>query len=183
MDISERKRNEEALRELSVRDPLTGLFNRRYLEETLNRELWRAARNQRPVGIIMLDLDHFKRFNDTYGHGGGDALLREVGGFLGKHVRGSDIACRYGGEEFTIILPDATLEITRQRAEELRQGAQQLALQLDGAESDPVTFSLGVAGFPTHGNTGSEVLAAADAALYQAKAAGRDRVVVREGQA
>jgi len=179
MDISERKRAEEALRELSVRDPLTGLFNRRYLEETLHRELWRAGRNQRTVGVIMIDIDYFKRFNDTYGHAVGDALLREVGDFFSKNVRGSDIACRYGGEEFTIILPDASLEITRRRAEYLRQHARKLSVKYEGEALESLTISLGVAGFPTHGLTGPEVLAAADAALYEAKEQGRDRVVVR----
>jgi diguanylate cyclase (GGDEF)-like protein/PAS domain S-box-containing protein len=182
MDITERKRVEEALRELSVRDPLTGLFNRRYLEETLNRELWRAARSQRTVGVIMIDIDHFKRFNDAYGHATGDTLLREVGGFLNKNIRGSDIVCRYGGEEFTIILPDATLEITQRRAEFLRHNAKQLKVQYEGEVLEALTISLGVAGFPTHGITGPEILAAADAALYEAKEQGRDQVVVREAR-
>lgn len=180
MDISDRKRVEEALRELSVRDPLTGLFNRRYLEETLDRELWRAARNQKPVGIIMLDIDHFKQINDTRGHGAGDTVLRELGNFLGKHVRGSDIACRYGGEEFTVILPEATLAITQRRAEQLRQDVQTLSLRYGDDALAPLSLSLGVAAFPAHGLTGPQLLAAADAALYQAKQAGRNQVVVRE---
>jgi diguanylate cyclase (GGDEF)-like protein/PAS domain S-box-containing protein len=179
MDITERKRVESALRELSVRDPLTGLFNRRYLEETLNRELLRAARGQRAVGVIMADIDHFKRFNDTYGHLAGDDLLREVGGYLGQHIRGADIACRYGGEEFTIILPDATIEMTRQRAEHLRQGAKRITIKFSDQPVDAPTLSLGVAGYPTHGKTVVEVLAAADAALYEAKESGRDQVIVK----
>lgn len=182
MDITDRKRVENALRELSVRDPLTGLFNRRYLEETLSRELWRAARSQHSVGIIMLDIDHFKRLNDTYGHSGGDAVLRELGELLNKHVRGSDIACRYGGEEFTLILPDATLNTTQRRAEQVRQAVQNLRIRLGDEVVESITLSLGVAGFPAHGLTGPDLLAAADAALYHAKQMGRNQVVVSEAE-
>src|SRR3989449_1743351 len=103
----------ETLRMQSIRDPLTGLFNRRYMEESLARELRRAARNQRRLGAIMLDLDRFKRFNDTFGHEAGDTLLRELGEFLRSRTRGEDIACRYGGEEFVVILPEASMEVTQ----------------------------------------------------------------------
>ncbi len=170
----------ETLRQQSIRDPLTGLFNRRYLEETLEREARRAARTQRPFGIIMLDLDHFKRFNDTFGHAAGDVLLRELGGFLQQHIRGGDIACRYGGEEFTLVLPEASLEVTRERAEHLREGAKHLHVQHGGQLLGTITLSLGVAAFPQHGVTGEEVLRAADAALYRAKRGGRDRAVAAE---
>lgn len=165
----------------SIRDPLTGLFNRRYLEESITRELQRAGRKQRPVGIIMMDVDHFKKFNDTYGHQAGDALLREMGAFLLKHTRGDDIACRYGGEEFTVILPEASLEVTRQRAERMRQAVKSLFPQGDPARS--VSLSFGVAAFPQHGAIPLDLLRAADRALYQAKAAGRDCIVVAESAA
>jgi len=168
----------ETLRSQSIRDALTGLFNRRYLEETLEREIQRAARNRTPLGVIMLDIDHFKRFNDTFGHEAGDALLHELGLFFLTRIRGADIACRYGGEEFTLILPEAPLAATRQRAEELREGVKALRVQLRGQPLGPITLSLGVAGFPDHGPNKEVLLRAADAALYHAKQAGRDRVVV-----
>jgi diguanylate cyclase (GGDEF)-like protein/PAS domain S-box-containing protein len=168
----------ETLRHQSIRDPLTGLFNRRYLEETLERELHRAARGHRPVGVIMLDLDHFKRFNDTFGHAAGDALLHELGKFLRAHVRGEDVACRYGGEEFTLVLSDAPRAVARQRAERLREEVKRLQPRHGGRPLGAVTLSLGVAVFPDHGSTGEDMLKAADAALYRAKRGGRDRVVV-----
>jgi len=168
----------ETLRSESIRDALTGLFNRRYLEETLEREIQRAARNGPPLGVIMLDIDHFKRFNDTLGHEAGDALLHELGLFFLTRIRGADIACRYGGEEFTLVLPEAPLKATRQRAEELREGVKALRVQHRGQPLGPITLSLGVAGFPDHGSNKEVLLRAADAALYRAKQEGRDRVVV-----
>jgi diguanylate cyclase (GGDEF)-like protein/PAS domain S-box-containing protein len=171
----------ETLHNQSIRDPLTGLFNRRYLEASIARELQRAGRKQRPVGIIMMDVDHFKKFNDTFGHQAGDGLLREMGAFLLKHTRGDDIACRYGGEEFTVILPEAPLEVTRQRAERMRQAVKGLFPQGDPTRS--ISLSFGVAAFPEHGAIPLDLLRAADRALYQAKAAGRDCIVVAEGPA
>ncbi len=168
----------EALRIQSIRDPLTGLFNRRYMEESLERELRRAARNRRPLAAIMLDLDHFKRFNDTSGHEAGDTLLQALGNLLRRRVREEDIACRYGGEEFTLILPDASLDAARQRAEQLREEAKHLQVQHRGRYLGAVTLSVGVAAFPEDGSTAREILWAADEALYRAKAEGRDRVVV-----
>ncbi|MGH7319801.1 MAG: diguanylate cyclase [Candidatus Rokuibacteriota bacterium] len=168
----------ETLRRQAIRDPLTDLFNRRYMEESLDREIRRAARNKTPLGIIMLDIDHFKRFNDSYGHEAGDVLLRTVAGFLKTHVRGEDIACRYGGEEFTLILPGAPREVSTQRAEFLREGVKELLVTHDGQTLGPVTVSLGVAIFPDHAATGDGVLRAADAALYRAKQEGRNRVVI-----
>lgn len=172
----------ETLRQQSIRDPLTGLFNRRYLEESLERELRRAARNQYPVGAAMLDLDHFKAFNDRYGHAAGDALLREFGKFLKANVRGGDIACRYGGEEFLLLLPEATVEETRERAEQIRTAMRNLQVT-HGGVLEPVTLSAGVAVFPQHGAFHEALLRAADLALYEAKRSGRDRVVVHEGAA
>ena len=166
----------ETLSSQSIRDPLTGLFNRRYMEESLEREVRRAGRYRHSVGIIMLDLDHFKRFNDTYGHQGGDALLRELGAMLQRSIRGGDIACRYGGEEFTLILPEATSADAGQRAEHLREAVKTLRAQLHRQPLGPVTVSAGVATYPENGSSGDAVLRAADAALYQAKAGGRDQV-------
>ena len=161
--------SEARLSELSVRDSLTGLFNRRYLDETLERELNRADRNHLSVGIIMLDIDHFKHFNDSYGHAAGDEVLKALGASLKASIRGSDIACRYGGEEFVVIQPEASLEVTRQRAERLRQDAKKLKLSHSGMLLGTVTLSLGVAAFPEHGSSGLPLLAAADAALYRAE--------------
>jgi diguanylate cyclase (GGDEF)-like protein/PAS domain S-box-containing protein len=169
----------EALLEQSIRDPLTGLYNRRYMEEALKQQMSRVTRQLHPLGIVMIDIDHFKRFNDTYGHAAGDALLRELGEFLQTRVRSEDIACRYGGEEFTLILPDASLEAAQQRAEGLRQEVRQLQVQA-GQAHEVITLSLGVAIYPQHGDTIETVLQAADSALYRAKQEGRDRVVVAE---
>ncbi|MFB2878884.1 diguanylate cyclase [Floridanema aerugineum] len=168
----------EALQQQSIRDSLTGLFNRRYLEESLEREVSRAERKQQTVGIIMLDIDHFKRFNDTFGHDAGDTVLRELGIFLKKNIRGSDIACRFGGEELLIILPEADLSVTLQRAEQIREGIKHLNLHSRNQQLGTITLSLGVGIFPQHGITGDMVIQAADIALYQAKAQGRDRVIV-----
>jgi diguanylate cyclase (GGDEF)-like protein/PAS domain S-box-containing protein len=164
----------------TVRDPLTGLFNRRYLEESLEREMNRATRSRRPLSIIMLDVDHFKIFNDTYGHAAGDATLSALSKMLQARTRQGDIPCRYGGEEFLLILPEAPLEVARQRAEQLRSEAQQLRVNLDGVELPPLTLSLGVAAFPKHGATPRELLASADSHLYLAKNAGRDCVIAGE---
>jgi diguanylate cyclase (GGDEF)-like protein len=170
----------ETLRQQSIRDALTGLFNRRYLEETLEREVRRVTRAQSPLGLIMLDLDHFKRFNDSFGHEAGDAVLRELGVYLTGQVRGEDIVCRYGGEEFLLVLPEASLEVTRQRAEQLREGIKHLHVHHMGQALGPLMLSLGVAGYPDHGLTATTLVRAADAALYRAKREGRDRVMVAE---
>jgi diguanylate cyclase (GGDEF)-like protein len=180
LQTGELLKREGMLRELSVRDALTGLYNRRYLEETLERELSRAARKGLPVGVIMIDIDHFKIYNDNNGHGAGDAVLRQLGEFLRGHVRGSDIACRYGGEEFTLILPEATREVTRQRAELVCKEAMHLHTRFEGQSLQPITLSLGVAVFPADGSTHQTVLSSADSALYCAKRKGRDQVVVAD---
>jgi diguanylate cyclase (GGDEF)-like protein len=173
---------QETLQHLSVRDPLTGLFNRRYMEESLDRELRRAERQSKPLGIIMLDIDHFKRFNDTLGHDAGDAVLRELGAMLPRQIRSSDIACRYGGEEFTVVLPDADMEATRQRAERIREVAKQMRVRNGERVLDTVTLSLGIASFPQNGVSREVLLQIADVALYRAKDGGRDRVCVPENQ-
>ncbi|HUK52586.1 MAG TPA: GGDEF domain-containing protein [Candidatus Binatia bacterium] len=168
----------ETLRTQSTRDALTGLFNRRYLTESLDREVRRADRNGRPLGVVMLDLDQFKPFNDSHGHEAGDALLRAFGRFIQKNTRGEDIACRYGGDEFVILLVDADLEVARRRAEELRDGFGKMVVRHMNHKLDAVSFSMGVAGFPVHGLTSEDLLAGADEALYEAKAEGRNRVRV-----
>ena len=168
----------ETLRNQSIRDPLTGLFNRRYMEKSLQQELYRAERHQKSLGIIMLDIDHFKSFNDNFGHEAGDIVLQELGKFLQNSIRKSDIACRYGGEELMLILPEASLEITEQRAEQIRLGVKQLRVQYGRQYLGQITISLGVACFPEQGLSGDAVIQAADSALYRAKKQGRDRTVV-----
>jgi diguanylate cyclase (GGDEF)-like protein len=168
----------ETLRNQAIRDPLTGLFNRRFAEETLERELLRAARNEVSVTFIYFDVDHFKQFNDAYGHEAGDVVLQKIGATVKKVLRGEDVACRYGGEEFLVILADSTVEVGSERAETLREQVKSLTIKFGSQFVGPITVSLGVAGYPTDGSTPGAILAAADAALYQAKAAGRDCVVV-----
>ena len=167
----------ESLRLQSIRDPLTGLYNRRYLEESLTRELARCGRRRLPLSVLMLDLDHFKNFNDTQGHSGGDALLAALGELLSSRVRGEDIACRYGGEEFTLILPETDGPAAERHAEELRLAVSQLSVQFNGKPLPPVTVSLGVATYPDDGVAGLTLLRKADTALYRAKRTGRNRVV------
>jgi diguanylate cyclase (GGDEF)-like protein len=159
---------------------LTGLFNRRYMQESLDRELRRAQRRRMPMGVIMIDIDHFKRFNDTFGHAAGDELLREMGTFLQGQTRAEDIACRYGGEEFALILLDASAEDTEERAKLLREEAARLRVEYGHEPLGNITISVGVAVFPDHGGAAETLLKAADAALYRAKAGGRDRVMVAE---
>ncbi|HEU4402918.1 MAG TPA: diguanylate cyclase [Candidatus Polarisedimenticolia bacterium] len=170
----------ETLRSQSIRDPMTGLFNRRYMEETLERELRRAERSQRPLGVVLLDIDHFKQFNDTFGHPSGDAVLRRFGEYLQAHLRRGDVACRHGGEEFVLIMPDTDGADLGRRAEELRAGAKRLTVSHQGRSLGPITVSMGVAAFPRHGPTGDQLLRTADAALYRAKNDGRDRVMIAE---
>jgi diguanylate cyclase (GGDEF)-like protein/PAS domain S-box-containing protein len=167
----------ETLRSQAIRDDLTGLFNRRYMEETLERELHRVVRLDIPLGLAMLDLDHFKKYNDTYGHHAGDELLRTLGRLIRSQVREEDIACRYGGEEFVIIMPGASHEVTLERAEQMRQCMKRLHERRPGQFLHAITISIGVAVFPDNGATGNTLIQAADAALYQAKKSGRDRVV------
>jgi diguanylate cyclase (GGDEF)-like protein/PAS domain S-box-containing protein len=173
----------EALRTQSVRDALTGLYNRRYLEEVLEREVRRAARSAQSLGILMIDLDHFKNFNDTYGHDAGDAVLRETGQFLANGIRAEDFVCRFGGEEFVVILPTADTNSSQARAERLRSKMRALTVMHQGRSLGMITISIGVASFPEHGVSPKELMAAADAALYEAKRAGRDRVAVAPSKA
>lgn len=166
----------ERLRSQATRDRLTGLFNRRYLEDSLPRELHRALRSDAPLSLAMLDLDHFKRFNDTYGHDAGDVMLRESGRVLRDNLRKSDIACRYGGEEFLVVLPDSSVEETRQRIEQIRLLFKEIQIRYGHELLGTMTVSAGIAGVPQHGSTPDELLRAADNALYAAKKAGRNCV-------
>ena len=165
----------ETLKIQSIHDHLTGLYNRRYMIDTLEFEARRAKRHDTTLGIIMVDVDHFKQFNDRFGHEVGDIVLRELGSFLRNNIRQEDIACRYGGEEFILILPSTSLENARDRAEALREKIEKRLAINHMKKIHNITVSLGVAAFPLHGQTIEETLNAADAALYQAKTNGRNR--------
>jgi len=167
----------ESLREQSVRDALTGLYNRRYLEQSLASEYARCRRIGQPLAVLMVDIDHFKRFNDTHGHAAGDALLAAVGRLLGDHCRDSAIACRYGGEEITVILPATGPQPALARAEALRAAIADLAVEDAGTPLPRVTTSIGVATIPGNVERVDGLLEAADRALYLAKSGGRNRVV------
>lgn len=169
-------RLKETLRSQSMRDPLTGLFNRRHLNETLPQELSKASRQNRHVGVIMLDVDHFKQLNDTRGHDYGDKVLQTIATTIQQHIRSEDIAFRFGGEEFLIVLPGADEDIASARAEILRQALHSLTIRDESADMT-ITASFGVAAFPTSGLTWQSVIRAADQALYRAKRDGRDQVV------
>ncbi|MGH9030383.1 MAG: GGDEF domain-containing protein [Acidimicrobiales bacterium] len=173
----------EKLRNQSIRDPLTGLFNRRYMEESLDRELHRAARHDLPIGILMVDIDHFKDFNDRFGHESGDLALCKVADCLASGLRGEDIACRYGGEEFVLVLPGASGENSRKRAEDFAASIRNLrVLPTTGSAAQTVTISVGVSAYPDDGSDTKDLVRAADVALYRAKATGRDRVVLSNGE-
>jgi len=168
----------EALREQAIRDPLTGLFNRRHLEDALARELRRAEHGNLPLSLLMMDLDHFKDFNDRHGHAAGDALLKALGMLLPQHTRREDVACRFGGEEFVLILPGVSSDVAARRSEEIRQSIRHATVESEGKRLESATVSVGVACFPEHGNQAETLLAAADQALYRAKREGRDRVII-----
>ncbi len=172
---------QDRLRQQAIRDPLTGLFNRRYLEESTTRELARCARRGLPLSLLMLDIDHFKTFNDVHGHAGGDAVLAQFGKLVQSMTRGEDIACRYGGEEFTLILPEADVHAATERAEAIRIAVEAMQVPHLGKLLPQVTVSVGVAGYPAHGRAPGTLMTAADEALYRAKRAGRNRVDVAVG--
>jgi len=167
----------ETLRNQAIRDSLTGLYNRRYLQEILHKEIGRAERSRQRIGVIMIDIDHFKRFNDVHGHEAGDAVLSMLGKLLNEKNRGGDTACRYGGEEFTVVLPDTSFENALRKAAFICEEARSLKPVFQGRPLESITLSLGVAVYPDHGSTAKDLLRAADHALYQAKGEGRNRVV------
>lgn len=167
------------LHEKTIRDPLTGLFNRRYLDATLSREAILAAREDKPLTLVLIDLDHFKQINDTHGHAAGDRLLVALAKMLGRSTRGGDAACRYGGEEFVVLMPGATPDDAAQRVEQWRRVFAALTVHV-GDSSMHTTFSAGIASAPTHARSPAELFAAADKALYRAKTGGRNRVCVAE---
>lgn len=171
---------QEQLRDLAIRDPLTNLFNRRYLEEMLDKELTKAERKSYPVSLIMMDIDNFKRINDTYGHEAGDKALQTLADFMLSRIRTSDTACRFGGDEFVIVMPEAAIGLAYERGEKLRQEVEALPMR-DAGMTEPLTISAGISVFPAHGPTRGELLRSADQALYQAKSQGRNRIVVNSG--
>jgi diguanylate cyclase (GGDEF)-like protein/PAS domain S-box-containing protein len=168
----------ETLREQSIRDPLTRLFNRRFLEESLERELQIASRKKQSLAVLFLDLDHFKRFNDTFGHDAGDMVLQSVADLFRTFFRSTDICCRYGGEEFAIILPESSARDAAVRADALRAEIKTLRLQYKKQTLGPLSLSVGVAGFPEHASASDDLLKIADQCLYESKARGRDVVTV-----
>ena len=183
--VAQRSRATEALQralrdlaEQAIRDPMTGLHNRRFLREFLARELIRAKRSGIGLAVIMMDLDHFKRINDTFGHDAGDLVLTEVAAMLKKSIRGSDMVCRFGGEEFVLVLTDATRASASRRCEEIRAAIWQLEPTYRGHALGNPTASFGVALFPDHAADADSLINASDEALYQAKYAGRDRIVI-----
>jgi len=170
----------EALRIQSVRDPLTHLYNRRYLEETLTREMARCQRSKSNLGLIMIDIDHFKAYNDEYGHDVGDVVLCEVAKLLQTKLRESDVACRYGGEEFMLVMPGAPLTIVQKRAEEAREMIERHEINFQGNRLTNITISIGVALFPDNNESIDGLIKAADTALYKAKETGRNKVVIAD---
>jgi diguanylate cyclase (GGDEF)-like protein/PAS domain S-box-containing protein len=167
----------ESLSRQSIQDLLSGLYNRRYMEESLEREIQRAARKRTRIGIVMADLDHFKTFNDKYGHVAGDIVITHVGKLLKQGIRGTDIACRYGGEEFVLIFPDCSAGDAFQRADSLREKIKKLEIMYQGQVLGWITISMGVSLYPDNGASVDDLIRTADVALYKAKQAGRDQVI------
>jgi diguanylate cyclase (GGDEF)-like protein len=175
--LDENERLRLQLQEQAIRDPLTGVFNRRFFAAALDRETAQSIRDNVPFSIIIMDVDHFKQFNDTYGHKCGDIVLQNLAKFLTENTRRGDIVCRYGGEEFVILMPDATAESAYERAEFFRSQFEKTVIEFDGKLLKS-TFSAGLASFPAHTSSGETLLNLADHALYQSKANGRNRVSI-----
>ena len=168
---------QEQLQELAIRDPLTNLYNRRFMEDTLLREIAQAQRDNQSIGIIMIDIDNFKSFNDTHGHQNGDLALELVGALLNRTVRSGDIACRYGGEEFVIIMPEASFENTIKRGKQIKHQFESMPIPVGVDQQGFLTISLGISNYPMHGLNRDTILNNADMALYKAKRLGKNRVV------
>jgi diguanylate cyclase (GGDEF)-like protein/PAS domain S-box-containing protein len=168
----------EALEIQSIRDPLTQLFNRRYMEETLEREFSRCSRSKSDLGLLILDIDHFKKYNDDHGHDAGDMVLIEFANMLNDKLRDGDVACRYGGEEFVLIMPGAPLNVLEQRAELIRNDLKRLVINYQGKVLNNITVSIGISSYPLHAENPKALIKAADIALYEAKETGRDRAIV-----
>jgi diguanylate cyclase (GGDEF)-like protein len=173
-------RMRESLHTQAIRDSLTGLYNRRYLDETLPREIHRAGRYNQPISLLILDIDNFKRFNDTFGHDAGDMVIKNLANLMLSAIRTNDVACRYGGEEFIIILPNAAIEAALERADQLRESMSKLAISYNGQQLGMVTVSIGVSTFPKDGTSRDDLIMKADAALQDAKSGGKNQVVVSQ---
>jgi diguanylate cyclase (GGDEF)-like protein/PAS domain S-box-containing protein len=168
------------LRQQAIHDALTGMYNRHYLEETMSRELYRQERSRQPLSVIMMDMDRLKQINDMYGHAAGDAVLRELGKLIKRSIRVSDMPCRFGGDEFILVMPDTTIETAVRRAEFIAETFKQHSIPFGTQTLGGFTLSIGVSCTSSHGHTSQDLLDAADRALYQAKRNGRDRVVRAE---
>jgi diguanylate cyclase (GGDEF)-like protein len=168
------------LRELAVHDPLTGLFNRKALDDYFSQEIQRAQRYDHPVAVFMLDIDHFKRINDCYSHRAGDQLLQMLSQVMQKNIRNTDFAARYGGEEFVIVLPETPLHEATRLAERMRRDIEAMVVEVEPSAKLSISASIGIAVFPVHAHNAEELVHKADAAMYMAKRAGRNQVVIAQ---
>jgi diguanylate cyclase (GGDEF)-like protein len=168
----------EVLKNQAIKDPLTNLYNRRFLDESIQREFYQAKRHNRNLSVLMIDIDHFKLINDTFGHKAGDMVIKKISAVLLSQSRKGDIVCRYGGEEFLLVLPEASLKDVLSRAEQLRKDIEALSFLWKSKEIGPLTVSIGVASYPDHANTPEELVTVSDEALYKAKKSGRNRVSI-----
>jgi diguanylate cyclase (GGDEF)-like protein len=168
----------ESLQSLSIRDPLTGLYNRRFMEEEVDRSISRMTRLQKPMALAFLDIDHFKDYNDKFGHDAGDAVMKAIAELMESFRQGSDVACRYGGEEFVVVMPETGPDQAKRKMESFRKSVRQLSLRLNGQTLPGVDISVGLSFFPEHGRTTTELLKQADNALYRAKQQGRNCIEV-----
>ena len=180
VQLNENHKLQAQLKEQANRDPLTGLYNRRYLDSTLARELAHAKREGQPLWLMLIDIDHFKNINDTYGHQMGDEVIKGLAHLLHDKARADDVVCRYGGEEFLLLLPNMQQPIALARAEQWRQAFADMVIAHDGLQIQ-ATLSIGMADYPVHGLTQEDLIGNADRALYRAKFEGRNRVVPYSG--